>query len=154
MAKPIKRNREPKKTLNLVSVEEGLYFDEVTYGEIFPLKEEEASVGGKEFVYEGKIRRGQCAFIGGKDLKDRFPTMEGFNHGFTLEGVAKNIFDVKNSLNIYSEAEKRTFCYTNHNSQLYFVGDPEKVYRFYIRFYDKVNDGTNERWAVLYAEEK
>lgn len=154
MAKPVKRNRVPKKKINLTDVKPGLYLDEITYGDILPLTEQEASVGGKEYVYEGKLHHGKIAFVGGEGLKEIFPEMEGFNHGFTLEGVAPKIFEVRNALNIYSETEKRLFSYSTKKSELHFLGDPKKVYKLYLRFYDKQNEETTERWAVLYVEEK
>lgn len=153
MAKPILRNRKPEDKLNLLNVKDGCYLDELTYGTIFPMKEQEAKVGGKEYVYSGKIRRGACAFLLGEGLKEKVPDIDGYNHGYTLEGIADEIFDVKDALDIYSSSEHRTFCYTNADSKLIFVGSPDKEYNLYVRFYDKDANGSNHRWCVIYAEE-
>lgn len=155
MARPIKRNRLPIKKLNYTSLEAGIYLDEVAYGEIHKMETQSAEKDTvTEFVYEGNLHHGEVKFITGEKLQNQIPEMEGFNHGYTLEGIANEIFAVENSLDIYSNSEQRTFNYTKKDSKLIFKGDEKKEYSLFVRFYENCYGENNNRWAVIYASEK
>jgi hypothetical protein len=155
MAKAVKRNRAPIQKVDYTAVENGIYIDEVSFGEIHLMEQtfsNEACVD--EFVYEGKLHNGEVKFITGEKLATQIPGMNGYNHGYTLEGIAQEIFKVENALDIYSTDEGRTFNYTKTDSKLVFVGDKKKEYVIYVRFYDNCYGDENNRWAVIFAEEK
>lgn len=152
MSKPIKRNREKINRINFLNLGDGVYLNEVSVGQLHLMREQDAVVGGKEYVYEGKLNAGEITFIGGADLKTTLVERDGFNHGYTLEGVAKEIFTGDAALNIYNPVEHRTFVYTNSSAALTFVGDPEKEYRLFVRFYENTYGDNNNRWGVIYGE--
>lgn len=155
MAKLDKRKKLPVQKIDYTNVEDGIYLDDVSYGEIHPMKKifsSEACVD--EYVYEGKLHRGEIKFIAGENLAYQIPAMAGYNHGYTLEGLAQKIFKVENALDIYSNDENRIFNYTKEGSSLVFVGDKKKEYVVFVRFYDNCYGDVNNRWAVIFAEEK
>lgn len=155
MAKPTKRNRKPITKLDYSSISDGIYIDEVSFGEIHKLELRVAEASNvDEYVYEGKLHKGEIKFVTGEKLATVIPTYTGFNHGFTLEGEAKYIFEVENALDVYSNNESRTFNYTKVDSKLIFKGDSRKTYAIYVRFYENCLGNNNNRWAVIYAEEK
>lgn len=155
MAKPVKRNRLPIKKLNYTSLEDGIYLDDVAFGEIFKMELQKAEGSSvDEYVFEGKLHHGEIKFITGEKLLNQIPTMDGFNHGYTLEGDAQKIFHVEEALDIYSTNEQRIFNYTKKGSKLVFNGDLKKEYVIYVRFYDNCYGDDNNRWAVIFAEEK
>lgn len=148
-----KKGRQEKK-INLLHIDDGVYLDETSYGTIHKMSFNYQSIFHvAEYMYSGTLHQGNIRFLIGEDLKEVAPVLEDYNHGFTLEGAAKEIFKVENSLNIYSPIEKRIFSYVNGKSVLKFVGDPSKSYDLYIRIYDNANGYNNDRWVVLYAEE-
>ncbi len=151
MAKPVKRNRKPIKKVDVLNLPEGIYLDEKGFGEIHPLSSHRAVSGEPELVYEGPLHKGKIGLVTGKDLKVNIPSL-GYDHGYTLEGKAQEIFVVDNGLDIYSPSEKRTFCYINPSSSLVFIGDPSKKYRIYFRIYENCYGNNNNRWVVINAE--
>lgn len=154
MAKPVKRNRQPIEKIDYIETLDGVYIDDVAFGELHLMKVEKAKASYvDEFVYEGKLHNGEIKFLGGSTLV-QMPSMAGFNHGYTLEGDAQYIFEVENALDVYSSNEKRTFNYTQASSKLKFIGDSSKEYVLYVRFYENCYGNLNNRWAVIYAEEK
>lgn len=154
MAKPVKRNRKPITKIDYTAVDDGIYLDDVSFGEIHLMKKifsTEAEVD--EYVYEGKLHEGEIKFLAGEKLSFQLPTMDGYNHGYTLEGDAQKIFKVEDALDVYSNDEDRTFNYTKANSKLVFIGDKKKDYVVFVRFYDNCYGDLNNRWAVIFAEE-
>jgi hypothetical protein len=156
MAKLAKRNRAPIQKLDYSKkLPEMIYLDELAYGEVHPLKLTKAMDSQvDEYVYCGKLHQGEIKFLAGDKLDCQIPDIDGFNHGYTLEGLANDIFEVQAALDIYSSVEKRTFNYTKNDSKLVFKGDKKKDYAIYIRFYDNCVGNINNRWAVIFAEEK
>lgn len=152
MAKPVKKNRRPIEKVDLFNLPETLYLNEKGYGEIHDLSLERGKDGVKEYVYHGKLHKGNISLVFGKELGYTIPT-PGYNHGFTLEGKAQEIFTVDCSLMVYNAMEHRFFCYINPNSELFFKGNTKKDYSIYFRIYDNVNGENNNRWVVIYAEE-
>ncbi len=154
MAKPVKRNKEAVKKIDYSMVKEGIYLDEVSYGEIHQMdKKFSNETYVDEYVYEGKLHSGEVKFITGDKLLMQIPSMDGYNHGYTLEGDAQKLFKVENALDVYSSDEMRTFNYTKVDSKLVFIGDQKKTYTIYVRFYDNCYGSLNNRWAVIYVED-
>lgn len=156
MAKPVKRNRKPIAKVDFSDFKEGIYLDDVAFGNVYPLmkRKSDFSEDVEEFVFEGKLHHGEIRFLTGDGLAVALPEVEGYNHGYTLEGDAVHLFKVENALDIYSDNEKRTFNYTKKDSRLIFVGDSKKDYVLFVRFYENCYGDFNNRWAVIFAEEK
>lgn len=153
MAQPVKRNREKVATIDYANVTDGIYLNETSYGLVHKLDCQVAKDSSVcEYFYKGRLHKGEIKILCGKNMDVPIPELEGFNHGFTLEGEAKNIFVVENCLDVYSNGEKRTFNYTKADSKLMFVGDKKKEYSFFIRIYDNCYGNNNFRWVVIYAE--
>ncbi|MFA6861235.1 MAG: hypothetical protein WCR56_02500 [Bacilli bacterium] len=148
-----KQSRRNGKKLNLLKLVDGVYFDERGFGEVHLMNENESIFGVKEYVYKGYIHKGRCGFVSGKKLAVKIPCKEEWNHGYTLEGAAQDIFKVDNALCIRNGMEKRTFCYINSKSVFKFVGDPNVQYALYVRFYENCYGVENNRWVVIWAEE-
>ncbi|QOS39432.1 hypothetical protein DYE49_02745 [Treponema rectale] len=156
MAKLAKRNREPLKKIDYTKeLTKTIYLDEMSFGQVHPMTLKKADVSNvDEYVYCGKLHKGEIKFLAGDKLGYQLPEMVGFNHGYTLEGIAPSIFEVQDALDVYSSIEKRTFNYTKKDSKLIFKGDKKKDYAIYVRFYDNCVNNVNNRWAVIFAEEK
>lgn len=151
------QRRTPKskvrvETVDIMNIKDGVYISEQSYGTVREMKENANSLySQREFVYRGKLHNGTVSFIMGEDLAVKAPKGENFNHGYTLEGDAKDIFQVEDALIKYNPYEKRLFCYINKDSKLKFVGDPTKSYDIYIRIFSE-NGIDDLRWVVIYAE--
>ena len=146
------KKTESAKRLNLLNLPDGVYFDEKSFGMIHLMTAQKSIFGIDEYVYKGKIHKGRCCFLTGKNLSKCAPSGDNWNHGFTLEGIAQEIFTVDKALIAKNAAERRTFCYTNSNSVLKFVGDPKKKYNIFARIYENAYGIGNYRWVVIYAE--
>ena len=152
MARPVKRNRLPLEELNYTNVANGVYLDEVQFGMIHELKKQKQSHSEvEEFVFKGKLHKGEVKFICGDRLKEVSPILEGFNHGYTLEGKAQELFEVRGALDIFSKNENRSFNYTKEGSTLVFVGSDKEEVTLYVTFYENCYGEMNNRWAVIYA---
>ena len=86
------------------------------------------------------------------NLEKQIPS-QGYNHGFTFEGFAQQLFVVDNACVSYNAQEDRTFAYINPTSKLMFQGDPSKKYRIYFHIYENCVGEENNRWVVVNAEE-
>lgn len=154
MAKPVKRNKEAVSKIDYTNVKEGIYLDEVSFGEIHQMEKKFSNeTFVDEYVYEGMLHSGEVKFITGDKLSIQIPSMGGYNHGYTLEGKAQEIFQVESALDVYSSDEMRTFNYTKEDSKLVFIGDQKKKYTLYVRFYDNCYGNLNNRWAVIYVKD-
>lgn len=143
-----------EKKINILDIKDGVYLDEKSFGTVKLMEKNEKCIFGiDEYMYSGKLHKGRIGFLVGKDLKQVAPIQDDYNHGFTLEGAAKDIFEVEKALNIYNAAEKRTFSYVNGKSVLKFVGNPAQKFDIYVRIYDNAYGIENYRWVVIYAEE-
>lgn len=145
--------KQKEKKLDMLSLDDGIYFNEKGYGKLHLLKEETSVYGDKEFVYEGRIHKGEVTFIAGKTLSETIPLKGEWDYGYTLEGLAIDFFRPTNTLLKKSDIEHRTFVYTNPRSKLTFVGDYRKIYRLHVRIFDALGESYNYRWLVLYLEE-
>ncbi len=146
------KTTKENKTVNLLDLKDGVYFDERAFGRVTPMSKQTSIFGCDEYVFKGRIHKGRCDFVGGKDLEEIIPEHLDYDHGYTLEGLAQKIFEVDNSLNIYSPYEDRTFCYINSKSNLKFIGDPRRNYELYVRVYDNAHGYKNNRWVVIWAQ--
>ncbi len=140
------------KSLDLNNSENHMYMIEQSFGLVHKMRWNNSIFNTEEFVYTGRLHKGKLTFATGKDLKVVVPRRGKFNYGFALEGIAKDIFKVRNSLNIYNKFENRTFSYINPNSYLEFIGDPFVEYSLYVRIYEDCFGIKNSRWAVIYAQ--
>lgn len=153
MAQPVKRNREKVAVIDYSNITDGIYLNELSFGLVHKLESQVAKDSSTiEYHYHGRLHNGEIKLLTGTNMDVSIPELDGFNHGFTLEGVAKYIFKVENCLDVYSNGEKRTFNYTKKDSKLMFVGDKKKEYSLYIRIYDNCYGDNNFRWVVIYAE--
>ena len=151
MAKTTKRNRKPVQKVDILNLPEGVYLDEKGFGEIHPLTVDEDDFGEREYIYRGTLHKGALAIVTGKKLTITVP-MPGYDHGYTFEGAAQEIFKVENALNVTNPAERRTFSYINPHSQLTFFGDPKQEYEIHFHIYDNCKGENNFRWVVVRAE--
>lgn len=149
----VKKNVVTEKKLNMFDLKEGIYFDEKAFGKLHLMKEGTSVYGDKEYVYEGRIHKGEVAFVLGSDLKRTIPVKGAWDYGYTLEGMAKDLFVADEALTKENEAEKRKFVYIKTNSKLRFVGDYRRNYRLHVRVFDIVDEKPNYRWLVLFLEE-
>lgn len=147
----IQKKRTTKK-LDLSHLPEGVYFDEKAFGKVHLMEVNKSIFGVDEYVYKGKIHKGRCGFLGGLRLSEQAPRPEDRDHGYTLEGLANEIFEVDNALVCHNEGDNRTYCYTNSKSALKFVGDPSKNYELYVRIYENAYGINNYRWVVIWAQ--
>lgn len=152
MAKPTRRHREPIRKLDVFNLPLGVYLDEKGFGELHLLHSHRARNGEPELMFEGKLHKGQVSLVTGAELETEIPT-QGYNHGFTLEGFAQDLFVVDNACVSYNAKENRTFCYINPTSKLMFQGNPDKKYRIYFHIYENCVGEANNRWVVVTAEE-
>ncbi len=152
MAKPTKRHREPIKKVDVLNLPLGIYLDEKGFGEIHLLHAHRSPNGEPEVMYEGKVHKGELALVTGKNLELQVPT-QGFNHGYTIEGFAQQLFLVENACVSYNAKEDRTFAYINPTSKLVFTGNPDKKYKIYFHIYENCIGKDNNRWVVINAEE-
>lgn len=146
----MKKEYGKKNLIDINNLKGDLFLVENSFGRVHELDCREDENGEKEYRYIGRLHNGKTSLISGVKLLNVIPTA-GYDHGYTLEGVAKNIFEVENGLSIYNASEKRTFNYINANSTLNFVGDKDKTYEIYIKIYDKCG---NNRWVVIAAKER
>ena len=146
-----KKNRTIK-ALNLMQAEYNVYLLEKGYGLAHRMRKQQSMFGIDEYVYTGRFHKGCIKLVNGRNMSYSLPEKERYNFGFTLEGEADKIFQVRNALCKYNSNERRRFCYTNKKSELYFVGDPFKIYSMYVRIYDNCYGYCNNRWVVIYAE--
>lgn len=153
MARPVKRNRAPINELDYAALPGGIYLDEVQFGMIHKMElHKQPKTNVDEFVFKGKLHRGEVRFITGDKLTFSLPVLDGYNHGFTLEGKAKDLFQVKDALDVFSENENRTFNYTKASSKLFYIGNMKEEITLYVTFYENCYGDNTNRWAVLYAE--
>lgn len=152
MAKPTRRHREPIKKLDVFNLPLGTYLDEKGFGEIHLLHTHRAKNGEPELMYEGRLHKGQLSLVSGENLEAEIPT-QGYDHGYTIEGKAQELFVVDHASVSYNAAEDRTFCYINPTSKLMFQGDPDKNYRIFFHIYENCVGEMNNRWVVITAEE-
>lgn len=105
-----------------------------------------------EFVYSGRIETGDVQF----EIVKVIPVPENKvpNHGYTLEGIADKIFKVENALRCWHDEQGRSFVYVKEDSKLTFVGDPSVQYNIYVRLFENEFGTENNRWIVIYADEK
>lgn len=153
MAKPTKRNRRPVEKADVLNFKEGVYLNEKSYGEVHLLDEQFDENNEVEYVFEGKLHKGAVALNTGKTLQITIPSI-GYDHGYTLEGAAQEIFKAEKALSVYNPSERRTFVYINPQSKLTFVGDPEKTYKIVFHIYDNCHGENNNRWVVVFAEQR
>lgn len=152
MAKPTRRHREPVRKLDVFNLPLGVYLDEKGFGEIHLLHSHRSANGEPELMYEGLLHKGQLALVTGANLEKQIPT-QGYNHGYTLEGLAQQLFVVDYACVSYNAQEDRTFAYINPTSKLMFQGDPAKKYRVFFHIYENCVGEENNRWVVINAEE-
>jgi|WetSurMetagenome_2_1015567.scaffolds.fasta_scaffold70352_2 hypothetical protein len=145
--------KEVLKTLNLKELPDGVFFDEQAFGRVHIMDVNPSIFGVDEYVYSGRIHKGRCGFLCGKKLNQEAPVLTNWDHGFTLEGVAQQIFTVDKALICVNKDENRTFCYVNHYSRLKFIGDPMKEYQLYVRIYENAFGIENYRWVVIWAQD-
>lgn len=149
----VKKNVVTEKKLNMFDLKDGIYLDEKAFGKIHLMKEGISLYGDKEYIYEGKIHKGEVVFLLGNDLKKTIPVKGAWDYGYTLEGMAKELFVASDALTKENEAEKRNFVYINSKSKLSFIGDFRRTYRLHVRVFDIVDEKPNYRWLVLFLEE-
>lgn len=152
MAKPTRRHREPIRKLDVFNLPQGTYLDEKGYGQLHLLHSHRAKNGEPELMYEGNLHKGQLALVSGSELECEIPS-QGYDHGYTFEGFAQELFVVDNATVSYNAKEDRTFAYINPTSRLMFQGDPNKKYRIYFHIYENCVGEENNRWVVVNAEE-
>ena len=140
------------KKVDIIKTPEGICLNEKSFGKVHELVKETSIFGVEEYIYRGKLHQGEITFVGGEGLKDVYPTKEGENHGYTLEGEAQKLFRAENALVRHSESEDRDFVYVNPRSVLKFVGDSRKNYEIHIRIYDNCYGNGNNRWVVIFAK--
>lgn len=97
-----------EKKLNMFDLADGLYFNEKSFGKLHYMKEGKSVYGDREYVFEGRIHKGEVAFVMGRDLKDMIPVKGNWNYGYTLEGMAKDLFRADDALIKESEVQYLT----------------------------------------------
>lgn len=102
--------------------------------------------GVKEYIWTGVIPQGRIDF---KHLDGRpIPVPADSNHGYTLVGKAKDLFEAENALVVLSESGDQAYVYIQPESHIKYVGD-DKVHTLYVRIYDNDNGENNDRWLTL-----
>jgi hypothetical protein len=145
---------ENNQRLDLLNLKEGIYFNEVNFGQIHAMTASKSPFGDVQYGYVGRIHKGEIQFLTGSKLNTCIPMKGNWDYGFTLEGLAAHTFEAKDALVKVNAEEKRKFVYINDKSKLIFNGDPKLTYRLYIRIFDTNLVGqTNYRWITLYLEE-
>lgn len=143
-----------EKRLNMLNLKKGIYLNEIAYGKLHLLKEDKSPYGDKEYVYKGRIHKGEVKFVTGYDLEKVIPVHGDWDYGYTLEGLARELFVAEKALVRENPIEKRTFVYVNPESKLCFTGDLGKEYNLFVRVFDNDDLGNpNFRWVVIYLEE-
>lgn len=146
-----RRNRTLE-SLDLKNGSTHFYMIEQGFGLVHKLRKNKSIFGIDEYVYTGRLHKGDLTFATGEELKIIVPRHGKYNYGFTLEGEANEMFKVRNALTSYNKFENRTFSYVNPNSVLEFVGDPFVNYSLYVRIYEDCYGVKNSRWVVIYAQ--
>ena len=101
------------KKVDIIKTPEGICLNEKSFGKVHELEKKTSIFGVEEYIYRGKLHQGEITFVGGEGLQDVYPTKEGENHGYTLEGEAQKLFQAENALVRHSESEDRDFVYVN-----------------------------------------
>lgn len=72
------------------------------------------------------------------------------NHGYTLQGAAREIIQIQNGLSNINYSDKSIYSFINKDTKLVFVGDENKEYEINITIYDNASSGdNNDRWIAL-----
>lgn len=140
------------KSLELNTGENNFYLIEKSFGLVHKMRRNKSIFSVDEFVYTGRFHKGLLTFVSGKELQTIVPIRGKFNYGYTLEGEAKEIFKVNNSLVCPNKFENRSFCYINSNSTISYIGDPFTIYSIYVRIYENCVGSNNNRWVVIWAQ--
>ncbi|MFA6874280.1 MAG: hypothetical protein WCR16_01505 [Bacilli bacterium] len=134
------------------NVRDGVYMVEEAFGAPHKLKEGVSLYGDKDYEYVGRIHKGEICFRSGKDMSKSIPAPGDWDYGYTLEGIARDLFEVEGALVNNNGQENREFAYIGPDSKLKFVGNVRKKYKLYVRCFTAENS-EEIRWLVLYAEE-
>lgn len=144
-----------KKVLPALPLKPGFYISDKVKNKQSILSLQKSIYKMNEYVYSGFMSKGKVDFAIFQNGKLQVvPLKKDFNYGYTFEGLADKIFKVENALRCRSDKEKRSFVYINKGSYLTFIGDPNVEYNLYIRLFDNEFNENNDRWIVVYAEEK
>jgi len=132
-----------------VPVPDGVYLEYPESGMVVYLAKRVSVYGDLEYSYSGELPDGKVRLVSVKDGIPHFiPTYDGWNHGYTLEGVGRAYFHAAEAITRYEPSEDRSFVYVNPQSELSFVGGMGKKFELSVRFFKEAAYGP-VRWAVI-----
>lgn len=114
-----------------------------------PLARQFSPDGFLEYAYRGSIKKGYLALVRiekGRELP--VPEKREKDHGYTLEGEARNVLEGSSVLTWPDETGDKTLNYINPESSWRFVGREDRRYGFFIRLCE------GGSWVVIYAREE
>ncbi len=149
------KNKNAKK-LDLTNLVQGVYLNEVSFGQLHLLDEVASPYGGVEYFYKGRIHKGTLNLSSGGSAEHLIPAHKPEAHGYTLQGEARKLFEATNALTVQDDKQDSTYIYINPKSTLKYIGNPTKEYELYIRIFNDFNApatlADDNRWAVIYAK--
>lgn len=130
----------------------GLSLSEVSYGRIHSLDRGISSYGDESYKFNGHLHKSEIVFYYGDNFSQSVPVPGNGEYGFTLEGVARQLFVSKNAYVSEAENEGRTYIYITDRTKLYFTGSTISEYAIYFRVFKEEVNNRLVRWITIYAE--
>lgn len=112
-----------------------------------------SAYGDIEYSFVGTLTKGEIKIIQVEEGKRFYLPLKGdWNYGYTLEGDAKALFQISDSLLDYNPREDRSFAYITPASKLYFVGIEGRFF-LSLRLFGEEGK-TGKRWVVIYLSKQ